>query len=304
MNRIITILLVFSLIFVQFACGGGDDKKKTKKDDADTTTQKTDLPEDYKVYKIPSELEEISGIAFIDNDNVLAVEDEDGIIYQYNLSQEKITGKKEFAGSGDYEDLAIAGNDLYVINSNGDLYEIKNFKSGESKAQKFKTPFTGKNNIEGLTYDAQKNRLLLAPKDKGLDSDKDKEIYAFDLKTKTLNTTPVYSISLSQIEEYFKGDALEESSKKFLKAIGNQNLNEVFRPSALAVHPSTHEIYILSSINNLVAILKTDGTLSKIIKLKGKEFLQPEGLAFTADGKLYISNEGKGGKANIILLTL
>jgi len=54
----------------------------------------------------------------------------------------------------------------------------------------------------------------------------------------------------------------------------------------------------------MVAVLNPEGALKKIIELKGKEFLQPEGLAFTPDGKLYISNEGKGGKANIILLTL
>jgi uncharacterized protein YjiK len=303
MNRIITILLVFSSFFVVYACGGKD-KKKSKKEHTEKSAKKTELEEDYTVYKVPEELEEISGIAFTDDSNLVAIQDEDGILYHYNLSQEKITDKKKFAGHGDYEDLAIAGNDLYIITSNGDLYEIKDFRSGTSKAQKFKTPFTGKNNIEGLTYDAQKNRLLFAPKDKGLDNDKDKEIYAFDLKTKTLITTPVYSISLTQIEDYFKGDALEESSKKFLKAMGNQNLNEVFRPSAIAIHPITHEIYILSSINNLIAILKTDGTLNKIIKLKGKEFMQPEGLAFTSDGKLYVSNEGKGGKANVILLNL
>ena len=301
MNRIISILLVFSSIFVQYSCDG---KKKSKKDNTEKSSKKTDLTEDYQVYEVPSELDEISGIAFIDANNLVAVQDEDGTVYYYNLDSQKITDKKDFAGDGDYEDLAIAGNDLYVAASSGELYEIKNFRSGNSKALLLKTPFNGKNNIEGLAYDAQKNRLLFAPKDKGLDNDKDKEIYAFDLKTKTLNTTPVFSLSLTQIEDYFKGDALEESSKKFLKAIGNQNLNEVFRPSALAIHPSSHEIYILSSINNLIAVLNPDGTLKKIIKLKGEEFLQPEGLAFTSDGKLYVSNEGKGGKANIILLTL
>jgi DNA-binding beta-propeller fold protein YncE len=194
---------------------------------------------------------------------------------------------------------------LYAVNSDGVVYEVKDFKkSGKSNAVKFSTPFTGKNNIESLAYDPQKNRLLIAPKDKGLDNDKDREIYELDLKTRKLNNTPVYSISLKQIEDYFKGDALEESSKKFLKVIGNKNLNEVFRPSALGIHPVSHEIYVLSSINNLVAVLAPTGTLRKIIELQGPEFLQPEGLAFAPNGQLYISNEGKGGKANIIRLNL
>ncbi|HEY1055485.1 MAG TPA: hypothetical protein VGE24_10125, partial [Emticicia sp.] len=220
MNRIFTILLVFSTIFVAYSCGN---KQKSKKDKSENTEKKSDLPEDYVVYKLPKELEEISGITFIDDSNILAVQDEKGILYSYNLGKKEITNKSDFAKSGDYEDLTVAGNDLYIVNSSGELYEIKNYRSGNLKAQVLKTPFTGKNNIEGLAYDAQNNRLLIAPKDKGLDTDKDKEIYAFDLKTKKLNTTPVYSLSLSQIEDYFKGDALEESSKKFLKALGNQN---------------------------------------------------------------------------------
>jgi uncharacterized protein YjiK len=298
MNRIFMFLLVFLSFSSQYSCNNDHNSKKDK-------TKETDLLQNYTVIKLPSDLDEISGISFIDNTNFVAIEDEDGIVYQYNLNEKKITDKKEFAEPGDYEDLAIAGEILYVMNSDGNLYEIKGFKKpGKIHAQKFKTIFSGKNNIESIAYDPQKNRLLIAPKDEGLDNDKDREIYELNLKTKILNTTPVYSISLQEIEEYFKGDALEESSKKFLKAIGNLNLNEVFRPSAMSIHPISHEIYVLSSLNNLIAVLTPAGSLRKIIELKGDAFLQPEGLAFTPDGQLYISNEGKGGKANIIHVNL
>ena len=291
-------LLVFLLFSSQYSCINEEKSTKNK-------AKETEIPQSYTIIKLPPDLDEISGISFIDNTNLIAIEDEDGFAYQYNLDKNKITDKKEFAGPADYEDVAIAGDTLYIINSEGKLYEIKDFKkAGKVQVQKFDTPFTGKNNIEGLAYDPQRNRLLIAPKDKGLDNDKDKEIYEIDLKTKKLNTTPVYSINIKQIEDYFKGDALEESSKKFLKAIGNQHLNDVFRPSALGIHPKSHEVYILSSINNLIVVLTPDGTLRKIIELKGEDFLQPEGLAFTPDGKLYISNEGKGGKANIIRFDL
>ena len=62
-------------------------------------------------------------------------------------------------------------------------------------------------------------------------------------------------------------------------------------------------IFILSSINNLIAVLTPDGKLSHIIQFEGKEYKQPEGIAFAENGKLYISNEaGKSGNANIIEL--
>lgn len=298
MNRIFMFLLALVLLSSQYSCSGDNRSAEHEEKEADTL-------KDYTVNKLPAELDEISGISFIDKDNIVAIEDEDGIVYQYNLSSSEITAKKEFAGPGDYEDLALAGTTLYIITSDGILYEITDFmKPGTPHVEKFSTVFTGKNNIESLAYDPGKNRLLIAPKDEGLDDDRDREIYELDLKTKKLNTTPVYSISLKQIEDYFKGDALEESSKKFLKILGNQNLNEVFRPSAMGIHPVSHEIFVLSSLNNLIAVLTPAGDLRKIIELDNDTFLKPEGLAFSPEGQLYISNEGKGGKANIIHLIL
>jgi DNA-binding beta-propeller fold protein YncE len=50
-------------------------------------------------------------------------------------------------------------------------------------------------------------------------------------------------------------------------------------------------------------MLTPDGKMSQIIQFEGKEHKQPEGLAFSENGKLYVSNEaGKKGKSNIIEL--
>ena len=42
------------------------------------------------------------------------------------------------------------------------------------------------------------------------------------------------------------------------------------------------------------------GKLLKLHKLYEESFPQPEGITFAPDGTLYISNEGKGGTANIL----
>jgi uncharacterized protein YjiK len=293
MNRISSILLV--LFFI--SCGTASNKTN----DQDTVSKETLEPKGGKFYRVPNELMEISGISFINDTVLVAIQDEEGILYFYDLLKEEITKKYEFWKGKDYEDLAVVGNDLWIVSSSGALYEIKNFKSEYTKPKVFKTVLKEDNNIEGLAYDKKNNRLLLAVKDISLDGDeKEKDIYAFDLKTKTLNPTAIYSIRLSEIESFFKGDEIEEFSKKILKAVGNQNLNQVFRTSALSFHPITGELYVLSSLNNIVAVLNSKGSIVRILELDGKEFIQPEGLAFTHDGRLFISNEGKGQQANII----
>ncbi|MDP3468499.1 MAG: SdiA-regulated domain-containing protein [Daejeonella sp.] len=261
-------------------------------------------PKENTVYDLPEELSEISGITFLNDSVVVAIQDEDGILFYYNINQNSIIKKQAFGKKDDYEDLVKAGKDMYTITSKGLIHEIKDFESSKPVIRSFKTPFSKENDIEGLAYDAKNHRLLIAPKEAGLDMDKTtKEIYAFDLKTMTLQTTPVYTIHLPEIEAQFEGDALEESSKKFLKALGNQNMNKVFRSSAITINETTGETFILSVINGLIIVLTPEGILKKLIKLSGPEYKQPEGIAFSPNGKLYISNEGnKSGIGNIIEL--
>ena len=257
----------------------------------------------YSIIKLPAELTEISGITFLNDSIVLAIADEEGTLYYYDIKQNKVVKKQNFGKPDDYEDLVRVGNDLYIVVSSGVIHHLKNFASDHPEIVSFKIPLKGKNNIEGIAYDAKNNRLLLAEKDNGLNNnEKTKEIYAYDLKSGTFQTSAIITINVEKIENQFKGDALEESSKKFLKALGNENMNKVFRPSALSVKPSTNELYVLSSINKLIAVISPTGELTRIIPLTGKDFKQPEGIAFSPDESLYISNEGRSKSGNIIKL--
>jgi uncharacterized protein YjiK len=298
MPRILILIFIMALT----SCNNPIAEEKTE---VPAKNGKVISPTDSKINQLPEELSEISGITFLNDTVLVAIQDEEGILYYYNLPQNKIIRKQTFAGSGDYEDLVKAGKDMYVITSGGIISQIKNFDSTNPVLTNISTPFTEKNDIEGMAYDAKTHRLLIAPKELGLEGNKTtKEIYGFDLKTMKFQTTPLYSIKLDEIEAQFQGDALEESSKRFLKAIGNQNMNKIFRSSAITINDRTGEIFVLSSLNGLIIILSRQGTLKRIIQFSGAEYIQPEGIAFAPNGKLYISNEGgKSGIGNIIELT-
>ena len=297
MNHPLLILLALTAV----ACNNPLNKKS---DINSKSNKKVEELKYDKTYDMPPDLNEISGISFLNDSVVATIEDENGILYFYNLKQDKIVKKIEFAEADDYEDLAIVGKDIFVVNSSGQIFQIKNFELEQPEIKSINTPFNKKNDIEGLAYQPKLNRLLFGLKGRNLDKTKDsKQVYAYDLKTMQFDTSSVYKLQLDEIESYFSGDAIEESSKKFLKAIGNHNINKVFKSSALAVHPQTNQIFVLSSINNIIAVLTPKGKLSLIIKFDGKDYTQPEGIAFSANNKLYISNEGgKNGKGNIIEL--
>lgn len=255
-----------------------------------------------KVYELPDDLNEISGITFVNDSIIASIQDENGILFLYNLKTGKIVKKIKFAKDGDYEDLTLTNGKLNIINSSGTIYEIENYDGDEVNVNEIKTEFKKSNDIESIFFEKQKDRFLIGTKGKNLDREKNiLEIYEYDLKSRQLNKQPIIKLNVDRIEEYFKIDAVEESAKELLKTLGNKNLEHVFHISALTVNPKTNEILVLSSLNNLVAVLSENGELKEVYKLKGKQFKQPEGIAFSPNGDLYISNENGGkGKGNII----
>lgn len=240
-------------------------------------------------WELPAELNEISGIVWVDHHTLACVQDENGMIYIYDLDERAIVDQIPFAGNGDYEGIALNKNDLYVMQSDGLLFEIKNWRATNKVISSHKTGFKYSNNMESLTYSIKNNVLMTAPKDK--DSSEDfKGIYNISLSSKTANINkPTHKIDMNA---------------DLLKDYRGKKLSKTFSPSEIAIHPKTNEIYVLEGKNPKLLILNTDGTLKTLYKLDEINFPQPEGMTFSEDGDLYISNEAANGPANIHLLEL
>lgn len=239
-------------------------------------------------WELPSQLREISGLVWLEDNKLAAVQDEDGIIFIYDLIQRKVVEEIPFGPSGDYEGIAISGTTAYVLRSDGAIIEIADYKGSNRKTTTYNTPFSEENNMETLFFDAVNNQLLIAPKDSDFKNKGQKGIYAFNLKNNELNTVPIFSIAMT--------DAV-------LKSFVDKDLENTFRPSDLAIHPITGEIYILEGANPKLMIMDRTGKLKKVHALPKNQFLQPEGITFSPDGKLYISSEGKKkGKGTITQL--
>lgn len=82
------------------------------------------------------------------------------------------------------------------------------------------------------------------------------------------------------------------------------NEDMLFNPSAIAIHPKTNDIYILSANDRILVVYEKSG-LKKAFPLPAVIYYKPEGLAFYENGDLLISSEGdKRGlvKGSIVLL--
>ncbi len=240
-----------------------------------------------QVWEMPDELEEISGIAHFGNNKIASVQDEDGIIFIYDLNSSSVTDEFEFAGPGDYEGITLVGTTAYVLRSDGAIFEVRNFRNKNNVTLEYKDLFPSGVNFEGLGYDEENNRLLLALKEKS--GDEFQPVYGFDLNTKKKIDEPVLKIPFD--DSVF--DSLDQKRSR-----------KILRPSEITIHPQTGEIYVLEGVNPKLLILDPSGNPRELFVLNKKQFPQAEGLTFGSSGEIYISNEGKGGKANIMKISI
>jgi sugar lactone lactonase YvrE len=78
--------------------------------------------------------------------------------------------------------------------------------------------------------------------------------------------------------------------------------SQLVQPSDIDIHPKTGDIYITEGAKPKILVMTPDGKIKTVQRLKTRDFGQPEGISFSPDGKMYISNEGKGEPGNILEL--
>lgn len=238
-------------------------------------------------WNLPEELREISGIAYLDDSRFACIQDEDGKIFIYNHAEKKVEKEIPFAGAGDYEDIAISGQTAWVVRADGKLFEVP-LNKGKSAVKEHKTSLTVEHNVEGLAYDSKGNRLLLAIKDDEPGNKDYKGIYAYDLTNNSFNSSPVFKIDVSH---------------KLFESTGDKKKKKTIKPSAIAIHPTNGDIYITDGPKSMLLVMDKAGSIREWVTL-GKEFEQPEGIAFNPAGELFISNEGGKGTGNILKVSL
>jgi WD40 repeat protein len=298
MNILVKCLLFFT--FFSFGCKSGDKVKVpvivqlppvkssvVVKENAGVAKYNYDLKNPNHTWKLPKELIEVSGNTWVDENHLILIEDMHPNLYLIKTGdkdaplEKTIPFQKDEKNKFDIEDVTIVNNIVYALWSHGVLFKINNWNT-KPGVEEMPTFLSKKNNTEGLCYDPVTKNLLIACKgESGIADTKKstKAVYEFNTETKKLEEKPFLVINKNDFEK-----------------LANNKID--FNPSAIAIHPITHDIYLLSTLDNkCMAVYSRDGKLISFQFIDKDLMPQPEGICFSPDGKLFISSEGKTGDA-------
>jgi hypothetical protein len=299
MKSILQALFLFSFIFSACKPNNQDEKNppvivklppigaiNTANENSPGSKSSFDLKSPDQSWKLPKKLVEVSGNTWVDKSHLILIDDNYSSLFLVSIDDKKVELEKtiDFGNKEDkldIEDVAIVDNIVYALSSHGILYKITDWNNKHT-TEKITTFLSGKNDTEGLSYDPVTKSLLIACKNEsGLKDEKKstKAVYRFNMDSKKLEEKPFLIIREDDFKKVTE-DKIE------------------FNPSAIAVHPETHEIYLLSTQDTKgMAIYDRDGKLISFQSIDKDLMLQPEGICFSPEGKLYISSEGKKGDA-------
>ncbi|WP_430406228.1 SdiA-regulated domain-containing protein [Fluviicola sp.] len=251
---------------------------------------------------LPSELREVSGITIIDSKTLGCVQDEEGLVFIYDLKKQAIKQKIRFAGPGDYEGIALVGKDLFVLRSDATLFRIHEYQSVKRSIDSIKTGIPNKDN-EGLCFDSKNKRLLIGSKSKiakGSEYKNLRTIYAFDLTQSKLEEKPLYTYDINSIKEFAARNHIQLPTKPGKKNPGEQEAALKFQLSGIYIHPKSNLLYVLSASDYYLFVFDSIGNIIHLEVLDPEKFNKAEGIAIMPNGNLYISNEGQTGDPKIL----
>jgi uncharacterized protein YjiK len=265
-------LIVILFVFAKFHSFQGCTINKNK---VNLPCREYDLNNPFRI-KLGDQLSEISGISYYPKDtSVFAISDETGSLYKIYLNRKNLTDGWKFDKTHDFEDVLRHDSSFYILESNGNIETIQFSAKGDTIFRR-KSIFPAENNrsneFESMYYDEGSNQVVIICKDCAGDKEKSVSAWAFNPDSGS------YSPSSFSIDV-----------KDIAKKTGQEEIK--LKPSAAAVNPVTHDLWILCSTNQLLIVTDTTGITRAIYTLAPAIFKQPEGISFTPSGSMLISNE-------------
>lgn len=234
---------------------------------------------------LPESLEEISGLALSSDGRLFAHGDEVGNVFELDYRHGVLLKQFTLGRSPvleDFEALTIAGDRMYMLVSNGKIYEFKEGNNGARVDYVIHDTRLGHEcEFEGITYEPRLNALLLACKNVRTKENRDDlVIYSWKLPDGGGTGSPQIVVPLKEITAASK-----------LKS---------FHASDMTRDPFTGNYVLTAAQENALLTITPEGKVVSVRQLPGS-MQHTEGIAITPDSLLILSDEAGKKPAAIVL---
>jgi uncharacterized protein YjiK len=248
--------------------------------------------ESFRQWKLPDKLNEISGLALTDDGRLLAVTDEEAIVYELDYGEGKLV--KAFALGeptlhGDFEGIASDQDRVWLMTSKGVIYESAEGADGERVTfEEFHTGLGDSCEFEGLAFRPGDRVLLLLCKKIRKKSDLE-ALTIFVWSTADRRVDPAKSISLPD--------------RDIAAALRMTRLN----PSGLAIAPrgtsdnDGNLLVVAAKQSALIELEATGKFVSATVLPLASRHRQAEGLEILPSGDILVADEGGEHKARLAI---
>jgi uncharacterized protein YjiK len=232
---------------------------------------------------MPPQLREISGLALTSRGTVFAHDDNSGRVSEIDPKTGVVLKGFSLMGNQkeDFEAITIAGNDIYLMSSDGKLFRFREGADGQQVSfQMFNTKLKKDCEFESLTYESDSTRLVMACK-RLLDKQARQDLVIYRLPL-PLNLSTISMIRIP------------------LEEVVGSNKWKNFRASDITIDPITRNYVLIASHEKGLVVMTPDGTVLRSEPLPG-DHRQPEGVAITRDSLLLVSDEANVKPAMLTL---
>jgi hypothetical protein len=231
-------------------------------------------------------LAELSGLAFTIDGRLLGHGDDQAVIAQIDPGDGAPLERFAFAGPrgvlrGDFEDIQVVGERIFLVTSGGELYEGRERADGGSvQAVRLTGGLEGVCSVEGMAWDQPSRSLLLLCKQvKSKRWRKDVVVLAVSPETGRIEEQPRMIIP----------------ERELARVTGARHFNG----TAMTRHPTTGTYIVIAGPQHAFAEVDARGRVLAGGRLDPRRHRQPESVAIASDLTLLIGDEAAGKTATI-----
>lgn len=247
-----------------------------------------DLQHPNSVQTLPMGIQPFSDVTLFDSTHLIGLDGKNGSLFMYDMVANSVSPFLSWDLGAKICNISTMDSTLLLVD---DAKHIHFLYSPYDEAS-LKTLNLDNEQFEATSVciHQESHRLfLMTSNEERTEGYSSSSVYAYNLNQQKLNAQPLFSISGEDIEAFAIQNKLIAPHSD-LSIIDDTLESMNFTPSAIAVHPKTNEIYVLSRGDHSLVVFNQFGEIVNFTSLDKTTFSNPSAMTFKKNGDLVITD--------------